>query len=236
MKDINLLPKVARKKNTISIVLNVFIAILIIGILLIAGTIFLLSNSKTSLSKRLDNLEKINLKLKAYDDKLQAYKNFEDNIKYKNDMVKSVKAENIIWSKKFYDITRIIPQGVYLTSFSGSSGNLFDFIEQVKKGAQSQDKKLSAFVIYGYAADYLEVSKFVIGIKNIPEISDPWIVSINESIVNNMKLLSFNIEAYWNLPLFLKDIKIENKNNINTSQNTNINSTNNNQDLNSLLK
>ena len=240
MKDINLLPKIVKPKNTVNIILNVIIIVFIVILIAISGFTYLLFNSKKDLSAKLDNLEKVNFQLKSYNDKLQAYKNFEENVNYKSELVKKIKEEDIIWSKKFYDISKIIPDKVFITGIDTKTDNLYNAINQVKNGNQPQEEKIVAFVIDGYATDYLEISRFIIGLKEIPEITDPWITSINDEIVNNVKLLKFNIIIYWDLPLFLKDIKIEKQSSANTNQNqstnTNVNNTSSEQTLNNLLK
>ncbi|MHB1253857.1 MAG: PilN domain-containing protein [Candidatus Humimicrobiaceae bacterium] len=229
MKDINLFQKKVKPKSKASLLLNIAIIVLLTALALICVLAFLLSNSKTNLSSKLNNLESVNLELKAYNDKLQAYKNFEDNVKYKAGLIESIKTKDVIWSEKFYEISKMIPDGVYLNSFDGTTDNLYNAIEMAKSGTEPENTKLIAFIINGNASDYIEISKLLIGLKDIPEITDPWVVSINENIVNNMKLLNFNIEAYWNLPLFLKDIKIvkPQQQTTNTEQNTSLDLSNN---------
>jgi Tfp pilus assembly protein PilN len=224
MKDINLFQKKAKPKNKSSLLLNIGIIILLTALALLSGLAFLLSNSKANFSSKLNNLESANLELKAYSDKLQAYKKFEDNVIYKSGLIESIKTKDVIWSEKFYEISKMIPEGVYLNSFIGTSDNLYSTIEMAKSGTAPENLKLTAFTISGNASDYIEISKLLIGLKDIPEIADPWVVSINENIVNNMKLLNFNIEAYWDLPLFLKDIKIvtPQQQTTNTEQNTSL--------------
>jgi hypothetical protein len=208
MKDINLFQKKVRPKSRLYLVLNIVIIILLIALVLLSGMAFLLSNSKTNLSLKLNDLESVNLELKSYSDKLQAYKIFEDNVEYKAKLIENIKNKDVIWSEKFYEISKIIPEGVYLYSFNGATDNLYNAIELAKSGTEIPDTKLIAFVMDGNASDYIEISKLLIGLKDIPEISDPWVVSINENIVNNIKLLNFSIEVYWDLPLFLEGIKI----------------------------
>jgi len=229
MKDINLLPKIVKPKNTVNIILNIIIIVFVIVLIIISGFTYLLFNSKKDLSAKLDNLEKINFQLKSYNDKLQAYKNFEENVNYKSELVKKIKEEDIIWSKKFYDISKIIPDKVFITGIDTKADNLYNVINQVKNGNQPEEAKIVSFVIDGYATDYLEISRFIIGLKEIPEITDPWITSINDEIVNNVKLLKFNIVTYWKLSLFLKDIKVEKQSSTNANQNqsTNTNVNNN---------
>lgn len=224
MKDINLFQKKVRPKSISSLLLNIAIIILLTALLIFSGLAYLLSNSKTNLSLKLNNLESANLELKTYNDKLQAYKKFEDNIEYKSNLIKDIKNKDVIWSQKFYEISKIIPEGVYLNSFNGAADNLYSAIETAKSGTEPENKKLIAFTINGNASDYIEISKLLIGLNDISEITDPWVLSINENIVNNMKLLNFSIEAYWNLPLFLKDIKITKpqQQTTNTDQNTNL--------------
>lgn len=208
MKDINLYKKKARIKNKSSLLFNIVIIILLIALLFVSGLAYLLSNSKANLSLKLNDLESVNLQLKTYSDKLQAYKKFEDDVEYKSGLVKSMQNKNIIWSKKFYNISEIIPDGAYLISFAGAADNIYNTIKAAESGTEPADLKLIAFTINGNATDYIEISKLLISLKDIPEVLDPWVISINENIVNNIKLLNFTIEAYWDLPLFLKDIKI----------------------------
>jgi Tfp pilus assembly protein PilN len=208
MKDINLFQKKVKPKSRSSLLFNIAIIILLIGLVVLSGFAFLLSNSKSNLSSKLNNLESVNLQLKTYNDKLQAYKKFEDDVVYKSGLIESIKTQDVLWSEKFYKLSQIIPEGVYLNSFDGAADNLYIIVENAKSGTVPDNNKERAFSINGYASDYIEISKFLIGLKDISEITDPWVVSINENIVNNMKLLNFNIEGYWNLPLFLKDIKV----------------------------
>lgn len=224
MKDINLFQRKVKPKSKSSLLLNIVLIILLTALLIFSGLAYLLSNANTNLSLNLNNLESANLELKTYNDKLQAYKKFEDNVEYKSNLVESIKTKDVIWSEKFYEISKIIPEGAYLNSFDGAADNLYDAIKTAESGTEPENKKLIAFTINGNASDYIEISKLLIGLKDIPEITDPWVVSINENIVNNMKLLNFNIEAYWDLPLFLKDIKVikPQQQTTNTEQNTSL--------------
>ena len=208
MKDINLYKKKVRIKSKSFLLFNIAIIILLVALVFVSGLAYLLSNSKTNLSLKLNDLESVNLELKTYSDKLQAYKKFEDNVVYKSTLIESIKTKRIIWSETFYEISKIIPEGAYLTSFDGSAANLYNAIEIAKSGTEPGNIKLAAFTIKGSASDYIEISKLLISLKNIPNITDPWVISIDESVVNNIKLLNFDMETYWNLPLFLKDIKI----------------------------
>ena len=224
MKDINLFQRKVKPKSRSSLLLNIVLIILLTALLIFSGLAYLLSNANTNLSLNLNNLESANLELKTYNDKLQAYKKFEDNVEYKSNLIEKIKNKDVIWSEKFYEISKIIPEGAYLSSFDGGANNLYDAIKTAESGTEPENKKLIAFTINGNASDYIEISKLLIGLKDIPEITDPWVVSINENIVNNMKLLNFDIEAYWDLPLFLKDIKIikPQQQTTNTEQNTSL--------------
>ena len=208
MKDINLFQKKVKPKSKLYLLFNIAIIFLLVALSLLAGMAFILTNTNKNLLLQLNDLESVNLELKTYDHKLQAYKNFEDDVNYKADLIKNIKEKNAIWSEKFYGISKIIPDGVYLNSFNGLADNLYSAIEMAKSGTMTSNAKLIAFNLTGNASDYIDISKLLIGLKDIPEIKDPWVVSISENIVNNIKLLNFSIEAYWDLPLFLKDIKI----------------------------
>jgi Tfp pilus assembly protein PilN len=224
MKDINLFQNKIKSKGKSSLLMNIIMILLIIALVILAGMAFMLSNLKTNLSLKLNDLESVNLELKAYSDKLQGYKKFDDNIKYKAGLIEGIKTKYVIWSEKFYEINKLIPDNIYLNNFNGTADNLYTAIESAKSGVIPEGKKLIAFTINGNATDYIEISKMLLGLKEIPEITDPWVVSINENIVNNIKLLNFNIEAYWDLSLFLKDIKIikPQQQTTNTDQNTSL--------------
>jgi Tfp pilus assembly protein PilN len=208
MKDINLYKKKIKVKSKPFLLLNITTIILLIALVFVSGLAYLISNSKANLSLKLNDLETANMELKSYSDKLQAYKIFEDNVEYKSSIIENIKSKRIVWSETFYKISSIMPEGVYLNSFKGSADNLYSAIDLAISGTEPGNAKLISFTINGNASDYIEISKLLIDLKNIPGITDPWVVSINENVINNIKLLNFTIEVYWNLPLFLKDIKI----------------------------
>lgn len=211
MKDINLLPKVEKQKKKGHFLFNFFLIILIILLIIISGLSWLSGSSKKELAGKLEIIEKTNFDLNIYRDKLLFYKDFEEDVTYKSSLNQSLSDKTIKWSKKLYDLSRNLPDKVYILNFSGRCDNLYSSIEMVKNGGNVPKGKLLAFNIEGYANDYVEISRLILGIKEIADISDPWIVSIRESDVDNLKLLYFKVEVYWNLSEFLKDVEISKK-------------------------
>jgi len=224
MKDINLFKLKVKTKSKPFILFNIVTVLLIAGLVFVSGLAYLLSTSKTNMSLKLNNLESVNMDLKIYSDRLLAYKKFQDNVEYKANLIENIRNKNVLWSETFYEISKIIPEGVYLNSFQGDAGNLYAAIEAAKTGVASSSK-LVAFTINGNATDYIEISKLLINLKNISNIADPWVTSINENIINNVKLLNFSVVTYWDLQLFLKDIKVikPQQQKTNTDQNTDLN-------------
>ncbi len=224
MKDINLFKLKVKTKSKPFLLFNIVSVILLLGLVFVSGLAYLLSASKANMSLKLNNLESINMDLKIYSDRLLAYKKFEDNVEFKANLIENIKNKNVLWSETFYEISKIIPEGVYLNSFQGDAGNLYSAIEAAKTGVVSSSK-LVAFTMNGNASDYLEISKLLINLKNITNITDPWVTSINENTISNVKLLNFSLLAYWDLQLFLKDIKVikPQQQNNNSDQNTDLN-------------
>ena len=208
MKDINLLPKIEKQKKKGSFLFNLFLIILLVLLVISLGLSYYFGNIRKELSGKFDIIEKTNFDLNLYKDKLLFYKNFEENVNYKAALNKSLNSETIKWSQKFYDLSRILPEKAYILSFNGRCDNLYTSIESVKNGGDIPKGKLLAFNIEGYSNDYVEISRLILGLKEISEITDPWIASIKETEVENLKLLYFKVEVYWDLDEFIKDIEI----------------------------
>jgi len=209
LKDINLLPKIEKQKKKGTFLYNLFLIILFVLLMIISGFSYFFGNTGKELNRKLDIIEKTNFDLNIYRDKLLYYKNFEKDVNYKSSLVKGLNEKTIKWSQKFYDLSRNLPEKAYILNFNGRCDNLYSSIESVRNGGDVPKGKLLAFNIEGYANDYVEISRLILGIKEISDISDPWIVSIKESEVENLKLLYFKVEVYWNLDEFLKDIEID---------------------------
>ncbi|MDD3520781.1 MAG: hypothetical protein PHU65_06090 [Actinomycetota bacterium] len=209
MKDINLLPKTEKLKKKGSFLYNLFLIILLILFLTISVLSYFYSNTRKELKRKLDIIEKTNFDLNIYKDKLLYYKNFEKDVNYKSALVKALDLKTIKWSKKLYDLSEILPEKTYILNFSGRCDNLYSSIESLKNDGAIPKGKVIAFNIEGYANNYVEISRLILGIKEITDISDPWIASIRESEIANIELLYFKVEAYWNMDEFLKDIKID---------------------------
>jgi len=207
MKDINLLPKIKKEKNRFAAGLNILIAILVVVLIASGALSFYIYRSMNSLSYKLSELEKVNMELNTLLIKLRSYKDFSDKVGYKSEIVKDITDNAILWSKKFYTISEVIPKNVFITSFSGGCDNVYNEIEIIKQGEDSPGNKLTAFTLEGYSSDYTNISKFLIGLKTIPEIIDPWVSSINEVAVSGINMMYFKIDAYWNIEFFTKDIK-----------------------------
>ena len=184
---------------------------LLILLIIISGLSFLFSKTKKELAEKFDIIEKTNFDLNIYKDKLLFYKEFEKDVYYKSALNKTLIDNKINWSKKLYDLSECLPEKAYILNFNGRCDNLYSSIESVKNGGDIPKGKLLAFNIEGYANDYIEISKLVLGIKEISDISDPWIVSIKESEADNLKLLYYKVEVYWDLNDFIKDMEINKK-------------------------
>jgi len=207
MKDINLLPKIKKEKNRFAAGLNILIAILVVVLIASGALSFYIYRSMNSLSYKLGELEKVNIELNTLLIKLRSYKDFSDKVGYKSEIVNDITNNAILWSKKFYTISEVIPKNVFITSFKGGCDNVYNEIEIIKQGEDSQGNKLTAFTLEGYSSDYTNISKFLIGLKTIPEIIDPWVSSIDEVTVSGISMMYFKIDAYWDIEFFTKDIK-----------------------------
>jgi hypothetical protein len=100
---------------------------------------------------------------------------------------------------------------LYLTYFDGNSKDLYDFLNKVSKGEEiKEDEKIISFNVGGYAKSQIDVSKFVIEIKDIPGISNEvWISNISEAEVSeaNINAVSYTISAFWDIEPYLENME-----------------------------
>ena len=203
MKDINLLPKAEKQKKKGFLLFNFLVATLIILLIATAGFSYFLVENRKELEKKLDVVKKTNFDLNIHKEKLLFYKNFERQVDYKSRLTKALDVKTIKWSHKLYELSDKLPEKTYIINYNGRCDNLYSFILAVKNGTDIPAGRLLAFSIEGYSNDYIEISKLILEIKSITDISKPWIVTVRESEIENLKLLYFKIEAFWNVDNFI---------------------------------
>lgn len=222
MKDINLLPKLEKKKKNGFLFFNFFIAFLLVLLVIIAGFSYLIFINKKELEEKLGIIEKTNFDLNLQKERLLYYKTFEEEAGYKAESVKMLEKNTIKWSRKLSELSKKLPEKIYILNFNGRCDNYYSAIQTLKEGNDISDDRLLAFSIEGYASDYSEISKLILGIKKITDISEPWIATIREAEIQNMRLLYFKIEAYWDLGNLTKDIVVKKENSSGSIRNINI--------------
>jgi hypothetical protein len=201
MKDINLLPKKERISDARIILLNFVIILFVIIVIIMVLAILLVNDIGRDLDSRLDRYKDTNMELNEYVVELETYKDFEDMIIEKESNIEMLNIENIRWSYLLYDIAQAKPDGLYVTNVIGSSNTLYEYINNLILGEEVESDKNMAFSLQGYARDQFEVSKYVLALKDIPEINEVWINTINATVIPGLEIEAYfyMIEAFWDI-------------------------------------
>lgn len=201
MKNINLLPKKERVVDARLILLNFLIVIVAIVLMVSILLALFLRDVGNELSERLTKYEDTNLELNEYAVKLEKYKEFSDIVNEKESSIQLLNVEDIRWSEILYDVANAKPDGLYISNIIGNSGNLYSYIDGILAGEEVEEEDLNAFIIQGYAVDQFTVSKYVIALDEVADISRVWINTINSISLPEIGQESYFyiIEAYWDL-------------------------------------
>ncbi len=211
MKDINLLPRIEKKRKKGFLFFNFFLAVALILLITVAGFSFFTLETKKELEKKLDIIKKTNFDLNLHKEKLLYYQDFEQQVNKKSELIKNININTIKWSRKLYELSERLPEKIYIVNFNGRCDNLYSSVHTVKEGNAIPKGRLLAFSMEGYAEDYIDISKLILAIKGMTDVSEPWIATIRETEVQNLKLLYFKVEAFWNIDNFINDIKSNKK-------------------------
>lgn len=213
MKTINLLPKEEKVRDVKSIIFNVILVLLItVFVVLVVFSAFLF-NINNYLTPRLDDYRMVNIQLNNYVTKLKTYNEFKEKVDDKAKLIDSLQKEEILWSDVLVDFGEKIPDNAYINYIEGSSEPFYEFIstplEETKD--QAKVKKILFFTIAGYAAEYTDITKLIIEIRNMPNIGEVWINNISKSYItiSGVEALSFNISAYLDIEPYLEEMKAE---------------------------
>ena len=207
MKSINLLPKKEKKFDIKAVILNIAITLLIIIFIVMVLISVLINDAGKTLSKRLSDYENVNMELQNYINKLEIYDSFKKKVNNKSEIIKYLKENEVCWSEIIYNLGEKAPDNLSISNFYGDTEDLYNYLINIYLGEEPETDKVMAFNIQGYAADQLDVSKYVIEIKEIPNIGDVWIYNINKVQIPDVNIygVSYIIEAYWDLELFLPE-------------------------------
>ncbi|MFA5014265.1 MAG: hypothetical protein WC549_01810, partial [Actinomycetota bacterium] len=150
------------------------------------------------------------MQLYNYVIKLNAYNEFKEKVKTKAETIGSLQKEELLWSEVLNDFGERIPKNAYVNYIEGSSGPFYNFISETGGEDQGNVNKILFFTVGGYAADYTDITKLFVEIRNMPGIGEVWINSISKNYIAEpgIEVLSFNISAYLDVNPYLEDLGV----------------------------
>jgi hypothetical protein len=208
MKTINLLPKEIKVRDVRGVVLNVILILMVVLAVIMGVFSFIIFDVEKDIGPRLEEYRKVNMQVDGYISKLETYEEFEKKVIEKSELVNSLQGDEIFWSDVLNTLGEKIPKNVYINYVDGDSTELYEFIE---KGLEDEEeiKKIKFFSVGGCAANYNDISRFAIDIRDIPNVGEVFINSISKDTVteSNIEVVSFNITAYYDLQPYLEKMK-----------------------------
>jgi len=125
-------------------------------------------------------------------------------------LVDSIEDKDILWSDIIYNLGEAVPPKASLTNFEGNMADLEKFVEDYSEEISKQ--KVTCFTIGGYANDYTDVSRLIIGLKKIPYIGDAWVESISQvQVTEGVSGLNFTIATFWDTGRLIEEWDISEK-------------------------
>src|SRR3989304_1004649 len=183
MKTINLLPKEEKIKDVKGIIFNVMLVLcMIILAVLVIFSVFLF-DINNYLTPKLDDYKMVNMQIHNYITKLQVYNEFKEKVKTKAGIIGSLQKEEILWSEVLYDFGERLPKNAYVNYIEGSSGSLYEFISKTQEENKDDVKNILFFTAGGYAANYTDITKLFVEIRNMSGIAEVWINNISKNYV-----------------------------------------------------
>jgi len=211
MKTINLLPKEEKIRDVRGIIFSTILVLFVVMFAVLIIFSIILFDTNNNLTPKLDDYKRINMQLHDYVTKLEAYKQFKENVNAKAELADSLQKEEILWSDFLYDFGKKTPDNTYVNYIEASSGPFYEFISEAAKEKPEEIPKVLFFKTTGYAVDYTDVTKLIIEIKNMPNIGEVWINNISKNYIteSNIEVLFFDISAYMDIGPYLEDLKVE---------------------------
>ena len=99
IRTINLLPKEEKKRDIKSIVYNVFMIIMIMLLVAVVVLSIFIFDIDRILSSRLSEYENVNIKTQDQVNKLKVYNDFSNEVEEKQEIINTIKKDEIVWSK-----------------------------------------------------------------------------------------------------------------------------------------
>ncbi|MGM0365595.1 MAG: PilN domain-containing protein [Actinomycetota bacterium] len=210
MKYIDLLPRKEREFNKRTVALNIVIVLLVIFLGLMAASVILINDMNSNLVSSLEKHQEVGDRLKDYVDRLEVYRNFEQKVESKEDLIALLADRAILWSDMLFSLGETMPEDTYLINYEGSFNDLQDYIEDYSP--ETRDRRVNSFTIRGHAKQYLDVSKLLINLRKIPYVGDAWVRNMSSSqITESLTGISFYVEAFWDTEKIVEEWEIEEK-------------------------
>ncbi len=205
-RSINLLPKEEKKRDIRSVVLNVFMALVIILLLAVVLLSVFIFDIDNVLSARLSQYQNVNIKLQDQVSKLKVYNDFSSRVAEKRNLIEEFKKDEILWSKIIYDIGRSMPEGASLDTFNAQGSSLYAYMDDYGKGEAEEGRQVISFSLTGEAREYTDVLRLVIELNKIDNLDLVWIQSINNitNPVIDSEIIGYVIITYWDVDYFIE--------------------------------
>lgn len=121
MRRINLLPREIAERRRVRRQASVLVALFVVWVIVLAALWFLRQMELRREQDRLENAQARAQALQTQVDALQEFALLEQTVQQKEQTLRTAMAGDVHWSRLLIELSMIIPQDAWLTSFAGSA-------------------------------------------------------------------------------------------------------------------
>lgn len=200
-RRINLLPPefVARRRLRQRIVMVLAASGALIALL---AAVFVFQGIRLSGEKRaLAEQQQRNAVVRAQVAELNDFARLESELKQKTALLADLTQNEVRWSVVLADISLVIPQPVWLTSFTGSVNTQF----ASSPGSRNQPVSLGSIAMSGRTFTHLDVARWLIRLSQVDAFVFPYISLSSKNTVGLTNVVDFNSTVDLAAPAFRKN-------------------------------
>jgi Tfp pilus assembly protein PilN len=182
--QVNLLPPQVREKQKVRRLTAAVVAAGVIAVVLLLAVFTLQTGRLSTVQNQLEQQEALNTGLQTKIAKLQKFATLQKEVVAKRELVGSLLQNQVLWSEVLEHLSEVIPDQVYLTSFSANLTQ--SSTDGAITGTSLPESPVYATIQFGGGAtSHPAVADWLQRLERVPGWVNAWVQSLTKSVTTD---------------------------------------------------
>ena|ERR1041385_2547237 len=184
MTQVNLLPREVRTRRRVRRVTAAAVGAVGAVVVLLLVVFVLQSTRLHQVDGQLGAAQSLNSGLQSKVAQLQKYEDLKNNVAARQAIVDGLLHQQVLWSQVLTDMSTVMPDGVFLTSLTGS-------LQAATGTVGTAGALVGNISLQGTALDYPDLTSLLRRLQGVDGWVNPWVSQATRSVLDDQRVVQF---------------------------------------------